>query len=43
VIEVDDQTGANLPIHLQANVLRNSQIVHRTGHLIKTSGQPEKE
>lgn len=42
VIKVDDQTGANLPIHLQANVLRNSEIVHRKGNLIKTSGQPEK-
>lgn len=34
VIEVDDQTGANKPIMLEANVLQDSQVVLRGGNLI---------
>lgn len=43
VIEVDDQTGANQPILIQANVLQNSQVVHRKGNLINAPGQAEKK
>jgi len=35
VIEVDDQTDADLPIVIQANVLQNSPIVHRKGKLLR--------
>ena len=31
VVEVDDQTGADQPIMLEANVLQNSEIVLRKG------------
>lgn len=43
MIEVDDQTGANQPILIQANVLQNSQVVHRQGNLIKAPGQAERQ
>ena len=43
VIEVDDQTGSNQPIILQANVLQNSQIIHRKGNLVKTSNTEKPE
>lgn len=43
VIEVDDQTGANLPIEVQGNILRNSQIAHRNGNLVGTSGKGKQE
>lgn len=43
VIEVDDQTGANLPIHIQANILRHSQIVHRKGNVINSPSNPERK
>jgi hypothetical protein len=43
VIEVDDQTGANQPILIQANVLQNSPIVHRKGNVINTFGQAERK
>lgn len=36
VIEVDDQTGANQPIMVHANVLQNSQVARRKGNLIST-------
>ena len=32
-IEVDDRTGANLPIMLQSNILSQSEVVHRQGNL----------
>jgi hypothetical protein len=38
VIEVDDQTGANQPIVIQANVLRNSRVLHRKGNVIRSAG-----
>ena len=43
VIEVDDQTGANLPIEIQGNILRNSQIAHRNGNLVGRSGKGKEE
>jgi len=41
VIEVDDQTGANQPIMVHANVLQNSQVARRKGNLISTPKQAE--
>jgi hypothetical protein len=35
VVEVDDQTGVNQPILLQANVLQNSKVVVRNGNVLK--------
>ena len=35
VVEVDDQTGANQPIMLEANLLQNSEIVLRKGKVLR--------
>lgn len=41
VIEVDDQTGANQPILIQANVLQNSRLDHRHGRIVPATGHSE--
>jgi hypothetical protein len=38
LIEVDDQTGANQPILIQANLLHNSRVVHRKGNIVSDPG-----
>jgi hypothetical protein len=43
VIEVDDQTGANKPIMLEGNVLRDSQVVLRRGNLIPPAPSGERK
>ena len=40
-IEVDDRTGANLPIMLQSNILSQSEVVHRQGNLQQASFLPK--
>ena len=41
MIEVDDQTGADPSIQIQANILQNSRIVHRKGNLIHSPAKLE--
>jgi hypothetical protein len=43
VIEVDDQTGADKPVHIHGNVLQNSQVVRRKGNVVESARKGEEK